>query len=131
MSWSDALTILAGFVGGLLSGALGIGGGQAFIPMMTIGFRFPQSLAQGTSLAAIVPTALAGGLTHLGEGNVVIRAALWMGGGGVVGAVLGALLAVEIPGSILSRLFGAFLIFNAWRLFTAARKPAAGIPKGA
>ena len=123
MSWGDALTILAGFVGGLLSGALGIGGGQAFIPIMTIGFRFPQSLAQGTSLAAIVPTALAGGLTHLREGNVVIRAALWMGGGGVIGAVLGALLAVEIPGTILSRLFGAFLIFNAWRLFMAARPP--------
>jgi len=130
VSWGDAATILAGFVGGLLSGALGIGGGQAFIPMMTIGFRFPQSLAQGTSLDAIVPTALAGGLTHLREGNVVLRAALWMGGGGVVGAVLGALLAVEIPGSILSRLFGAFLIFNAWRLFTAARRPGAAAPKG-
>jgi uncharacterized membrane protein YfcA len=128
MSWADATTILAGFAGGLLSGALGIGGGQAFIPMMTIGFRFPQSLAQGTSLAAIVPTALAGGLTHVREGNVVLTAALWMGGGG--GAVLGALLAVEIPGSILSRLFGAFLIFNAWRLFTAARRPGATVPKG-
>lgn len=129
MSWIDAATVLAGFVGGVLSGALGIGGGQAFIPMMTIGFRFPQSLAQGTSLAAIVPTALAGGLTHLREGNVVIRAALWMGGGGVIGAVLGALLAVEIPGSILSRLFGAFLIFNAWRLFAAARRPETTAPK--
>ncbi len=123
MSWGDAATILAGFVGGLASGALGIGGGQAFIPMMTLGFRFPQSLAQGTSLAAIVPTALAGGLTHLREGNVVLRAALWMGGGGAVGALLGALLAVEIPGSLLSRLFGVFLIINAWRLLAAARRP--------
>jgi len=123
MSWGDAATILAGFVGGLASGALGIGGGQAFLPMMTLGFRFPQSLAQGTSLAAIVPTALAGGLTHLREGNVVLRAALWMGGGGAVGALLGALLAVEIPGSLLSRLFGVFLIINAWRLLAAARRP--------
>lgn len=131
MTWSDAATVLGGLVGGLLSGAIGIGGGQAFIPLMTIGFRFPQSLAQGTSLAAIVPTALAGGLTHLREGNVVLRAALWMGGGGVIGAVLGALLAVEIPGSILSRLFGAFLIVNAWRLFAAARRPAADPPKAA
>jgi len=129
VSWADVVTVLAGFVGGLLSGSLGIGGGQAFIPIMTIGFRFPQSLAQGTSLAAIVPTALAGGLTHLREGNVVLRAALWMGGGGVVGAVLGALLAVEIPGSILSRLFGVFLIFNAWRLFVAARRDGAAPPK--
>ena len=130
MTWTDALTVLGGLAGGLLSGAIGIGGGQAFIPLMTLGFRFPQSLAQGTSLAAIVPTALAGGLTHLREGNVVLRVALWMGGGGVIGAVLGALLAVEIPGSLLSRLFGAFLIFNAWRLFATARKPAAGIPTG-
>ena len=130
MSWSDGWIILGGFAGGFLSGAIGIGGGQAFIPLMTIGFRFPQQLAQGTSLAAIVPTALAGGLTHLREGNVVLGPALWMGGGGVVGAVLGALIAVAVPGPLLARLFGLLLLYTAYRLITSAfvrpaAKPAA------
>lgn len=116
MSWGDGLAILGGFFAGLLSGFIGIGGGSAFVPIMTVGFRFTQSLAQGTSLAAIVPTALVGGITHIREGNVLLGPALWMGGGGAVGAVLGALLALYVPGPLLARVWGAFLLLTAVRL---------------
>ena len=63
-----------------------------------------------------MPTAIVGGFTHLRQGNVLIRPALWMGGGGVVGAVIGALVAVEVPGSVLARVWGAFLVLSAYRL---------------
>jgi len=39
-----------------------------------------------------------------------------MGGGGVVGAVIGALVAVEVPGPVLARVWGGFLVFSAYRL---------------
>jgi uncharacterized protein len=116
LSWGDALAVLGGLVAGLLSGLIGIGGGSAFVPIMTVGFRFNQALAQGTSLAAIVPTALVGGITHIREGNVLLGPALWMGGGGLAGAILGALLAIHIPGLILARVWGAFLLLTALRL---------------
>jgi uncharacterized protein len=124
VTWGDALAILGGFVAGLLSGFVGIGGGSAFVPIMTVGFRFNQALAQGTSLAAIIPTALVGGFTHVREGNVLLGPALWMGGGGVVGAILGALLAVHVPGLILARVWGAFLVLTALRLGQGALKKA-------
>jgi len=74
---------------------------------------------------AIVPTAIVGGYTHLRQGNVIRDAALWMGGGGVVGAIIGALVAVEIPGPLLARVWGAFLVFSAYRLAVQAiRRPA-------
>ena len=123
MSWGDAAAIGAGLFAGFLSGTIGIGGGLAFVPIMTIGFRMPQQLAQGTSLAAIIPTALVGGITHLRQGNVRRDAAIWMGGGGVVGAVIGALVAVDLPTSFLARLFGAFLLFSAYRIAMGARRP--------
>ena len=85
---------------------------------MTVGFRLSQAAAQGTSLVAIIPTAIVGGITHLRQGNVLREPALLMGGGGVVGAVIGALVAVEVPGPILARVWGAFLVFSAIRLFT-------------
>ena len=122
MTWGDALAILGGLAAGILSGFIGIGGGTAFVPIMTVGFRFNQALAQGTSLAAIIPTAIVGGITHLREGNVLIGPALWMGGGGVVGAILGALLAVHVPGLILARVWGVFLVFMAFRLGQGAWK---------
>ncbi|HKW69458.1 MAG TPA: sulfite exporter TauE/SafE family protein [Candidatus Dormibacteraeota bacterium] len=116
MSWADVVAIVGGFGAGFLSGTIGIGGGLVFVPTMTVGVRLSQAVAQGTSLLAIVPTAIVGGITHIREGNVIRDAALWMGGGGVVGAVIGALVAVEVPGPILARIWGAFLVFSAYRL---------------
>jgi len=117
MSWGDVLLIAGGFGAGFLSGTIGIGGGLLFVPTMTVGFRISQAVAQGTSLVAIVPTAIVGGITHIREGNVLLAPAIWMGGGGVVGAVIGALVAVEVPGPILARIWGGFLVFSAYRLF--------------
>ncbi len=91
MNWSDLLGIAGGFVAGFLSGTIGIGGGLLFVPTMTVDLR---------------------------QGNVLREPALLMGGGGVVGAVIGALVAVEVPGPILARVWGAFLVFSAFRLFT-------------
>ncbi len=122
MSWSDVFLILGGLGAGFLSGTIGIGGGLLFVPTMTIGFGLSQAVAQGTSLVAIIPTAIVGGVTHLRQGNVLLRPALWMGGGGVVGAVIGALVAVEVPGPILARFWGAFLVFSAYRLGLQAFK---------
>jgi len=122
VSWSDVLLILGGLGAGFLSGTIGIGGGLLFVPTMTIGFGLSQAVAQGTSLVAIIPTAIVGGVTHLRQGNVLLGPALWMGGGGVVGAVIGALVAVEVPGPILARFWGAFLVFSAYRLGLQAFK---------
>jgi len=116
VSWLDLLAIAGGFGAGFLSGTIGIGGGLLFVPTMTVGFRLSQAVAQGTSLLAIVPTAIVGGFTHMREGNVLLGPALMMGGGGVVGAILGALVAVEVPGPLLARIWGAFLVFSAYRL---------------
>lgn len=110
------VAIVGGFAAGFLSGTIGIGGGLLFVPTMTVGLRLSQAIAQGTSLLAIVPTAIVGGVTHFREGNVLRAPALAMGGGGVVGAVIGAVVAVEVPGPILGRIWGGFLVFSAYRL---------------
>ncbi|HKW06280.1 MAG TPA: sulfite exporter TauE/SafE family protein [Candidatus Dormibacteraeota bacterium] len=123
MSWRDVILIAGGFGAGFLSGTIGIGGGALFVPTMTVGASISQAIAQGTSLVAIVPTALVSTITHIREGNVLRQAALWMGGGGVFGAVLGALVAVEVPGPILARVWGAFLLFTAYRLLVQALRP--------
>ena len=124
MSWVDALTVVGGFGAGFLSGTIGIGGGLLFVPTLTVGLRLSQAVAQGTSLVAIIPTAIVGGFTHLRQGNVLLRPALAMGGGGVVGAVIGALVAVEVPGPLLARVWGAFLVYSAYRLSLQALRPA-------
>lgn len=124
MTWADVIAIAGGLGAGFLSGTIGIGGGLLFVPTMTVGLRLSQAVAQGTSLLAIVPTAIVGGVTHIRRGNVLPEPALLMGGGGVVGAVIGALVAVEVPGPVLARIWGGFLVFSAYRLTVQAIRQA-------
>jgi uncharacterized protein len=117
-----ALAIIAGIVVGTLSGLIGIGGGVLLVPIMVIGFGLAQQLAQGTSLAAILPTSIVAAATHYRAGNLELRAALLMGATGAITAVLFGLLAQRIHPQVLARLFGAFLLFSAYRLWP--RSPA-------
>ena len=126
MTWADVAATVGGLVAGLLSGALGIGGGLAFVPILKIGFRTSQAIAQGTSLAAIVPTALVGGVTHIRHGNAVVDAAAWLGAAGVAGAIAGALLAVHLEGGLLARVFGVFYIGSALLMLRRAAAPPPG-----
>jgi uncharacterized membrane protein YfcA len=117
----DGLAILTGLVVGVLAGVMGIGGGILLVPVMVLGFGYTQHVAQGTSLAAIVPTSIVGAYTHDRAGNVDRKAALWVSSGGV-GALLGALVAVHAPPQLLVRLFGGLLLFSAYRIW-ATRRP--------
>lgn len=113
----DALAILSGLFVGLASGVLGVGGGIFLVPIMTIGFGIKQHVAQGTSLAAIIPTSVVGAITHDRRGNLNRWAAAWMGGGSTFGAALGAVIAVHAPREWLARGFGVVLLFAAYRMW--------------
>jgi uncharacterized membrane protein YfcA len=117
----DALAIGGGFLIGLVSGSMGIGGGILLVPMMVIGFGFSQRVAQGTSLAALIPSAIVGAVTHDRAGNLDRRAGLLVGGLGCVGALAGGLAVVRLPRELLVRVFGALLIYSAWRLLSSRR----------
>ena len=116
---------VAGLVGvGLLVGAFsamfGVGGGLLMVPFMVLVLGEGQHLAEGTSLAVIVPTALIGAIAHHRRGFVRLPEAAWMGLGGVAGAGAGALLALALDAEILTRLFGVFVILAGLRLVNQA-----------
>jgi uncharacterized membrane protein YfcA len=130
VNWGEVFAIAGGVLAGFLSGTIGSGGGLLFVPIMTLGFRMAQPIAQGTSLAAVIPTAIVGGITHIRQGNVLREVAIWMGVGGVGGALIGSLVAVEVPEQILARGFGLFLLFSAYRLASQALgKPKTAQPR--
>lgn len=115
-----------GLVAGLGSGLLGIGGGAIMVPAMVLLLGLSQHVAQGTSLAVIIPTAIAGSVTHRRMGNLRFVTAAWMSLGGIVGAVAGALIALAAPDELLRILFGAYLAFTGVRMLRpqAAAPPA-------
>ena len=61
--------IAVGLAAGLLSGLFGVGGGTVIVPMLVLLLGFDQKLASGTSLAAIVPTAVVGVISYAVMGD--------------------------------------------------------------
>jgi len=79
-----------GFLTGILSGALGVGGGFVRMPLLVYVVGIPTHVAVGTDLFEIVFSAGYGTITHAIKGNVDIMMALVMQTGAVMGAQIGA-----------------------------------------
>lgn len=105
-----------GFITGIFSGLLGIGGGIILIPLMVTYLGINQHTAHGTSLAVIVPTALTASVVYSFNGNVNFIPALNLAVGSMVGASLGAKWMKKIPEKRLKQLFGTFLIIIGIRM---------------
>lgn len=120
-----AQTIIAlgiGFVAGFFAGLAGIGGGVVIVPSSVLLLGLDQHTAEGTSLLAIVFTAVAGSIVNLRNQRVRPLDGLLAGVGGVVGSLLGASAALLVEGRALSVAFGALVLFVALRsLYRALR----------
>lgn len=111
-----ALQLGVGLGAGMLSATMGIGGGIVYVPALVTLFGFSQTTGQGTSLAVIVPTAALGAGLHARAGRVNWRIGLPLTVGGVVGALVGAEIALGVSESVLRRSFGVFLLMVALRM---------------
>jgi uncharacterized membrane protein YfcA len=111
--------VVLGLATGLIASTLGIGGGVIFVPSLVVFFGFAQHVAQGTSLAVIVPTAVVGTILHARRGRVDWRVAGLIAVGGIAGGLFGAGLAQSLDPVLLRRLFAGLLIAIAIRMFNS------------
>ncbi|TYL54094.1 sulfite exporter TauE/SafE family protein [Agromyces mariniharenae] len=111
---------LVGAAGGLLSGAFGVGGGILMVPLLILFAGMDQRRASATSLAAIVPAALAGSLTYFANGEIDLLAALFVAIGGIVGSWIGSWLLRRLSLGWLRWLFVGLLIAVAVRMVLVA-----------
>jgi uncharacterized membrane protein YfcA len=113
-----------GLVSGLFAGLVGIGGGVVIVPASVLLLGLEQHVAQGTSLVAIVLTAIAGSVVNVRNRRVQIKDSMFIGAGGVVGTVFGTRLALGTDGRTLSVAFGFLVLFVAFRsLYQTIREP--------
>ncbi|MBK0422247.1 TSUP family transporter [Leucobacter sp. CSA2] len=111
------ILLLLGCLTGLLSGLFGIGGGIVLVPLLVMFLGFEQRLAAGTSVAAILPAAIAGSIGYAVQGNVDWLAAVLLAAGVVVGAQIGSYLLARVPTAFLRWLFMSFLLVVAVSLW--------------
>ncbi len=114
--------VLVGITAGFASGLLGIGGGFIFVPalMFLVGVDIHTAIA--TSLLAIVFTTFAGGLTHVKRGNVSLASVPMLAWTAVIGANLGAMVALGTEEVHLRYAFGLLNIAASLKLLFMDRK---------
>ena len=112
-----------GLVAGFFAGLAGIGGGVVIVPSTVLLLGLSQHEAQGTSLVAIVFTAIAGTIVNLKNQRVRLKDGLVVGAGGVIGSLIGSRLALGVDDRTLSLVFGFLVLFVALRIFYRALRP--------
>ena len=89
--------VVAGLVGGVIAGMLGVGGGIVFVPALVVFVGASQIGAEATSLLAILPVAVVGAWRQNAYGNLRLREGVGLGVLSIAGAVGGVALANVIP----------------------------------
>ncbi len=99
--------VLLGFLVGLLTGLLGVGGGVLFMPILLLVVGLPPKLAVGTSLGVVLFAALAGTvkkvLSPVPKINLFLTMALLLGS--ALGVQVGNYLCQRIEGSRIRQYF--------------------------
>jgi len=106
------ILILLGFIVGISSGLLGVGGGFIMTPCLIYLLGVPTSVAIGTGLFQIIFTSGYGAFTHFFKGNVDFLLAASILAGSLAGSQVGVILCRKIK-SCSTRYYFSFVVFAA------------------
>ena len=114
--------ILSGLLSGIISG-MGIGGGTVLIPALTMFLGINQHIAQGVNLLYFIPTAIIALIIHKKNKVLEIKTAIPVIMFGILGASLGAFVALKINSDLLRKLFGIFLsLMGGYEIYKGFKK---------
>ena len=108
--WDSVWLALLGCGVGVLSG-MGVGGGSLLIVLLSAFMQVEQVTAQGVNLVYFLPAAAIAVLIHWKKGNIDAGTAAAGTVAGLVTAMAGALLALNMESSLLRKFFAGLLFF--------------------
>ena len=127
------LLIVVGLAAGMLGGIIGTGGCGIMLPILHFYLGYPMPIAIGTTLFAVIFTAISGGYGHLVRKNLDIKTTLWLGGFGIIGVIVGsyAFNLLSDRAALLGLILGlAFLLPAARMIFEGVAQRKKSQPEG-
>lgn len=125
------LLLVLGVISGILAGMLGIGGGLMLVPILTFilvdggtPVEHVVHASIGTSLGVIFLTSASSARAHHRAGAVKWNIVVSFVPGLLIGGLLGSKLAALLPTTELALVFGLFVIFSAYQMYSD-KKPKA------
>jgi len=111
------MLLVIGVVTGIMAGMLGIGGAIIMIPAMVYMLGFSQQMAQGTSLAVMLPPiGIFAAYNYWKVGQVNLKFALILAAAFIIGSYFGSKVALTIPQPVLKKIFGVLLLLVAAKM---------------
>ena len=108
---SGIFLVIAGFITGILSGLLGIGGGIVVVPALMFFFGANDLVAKGSSLLMMIPGSISGTMGNFKRKNVDLRAAAIVGVSACVFVPVGAMFAGWLDPFWGNVIFSLYLVF--------------------
>ena len=97
MILSAIISVIAGFLIGVLAGLLGIGGGMILVVLFNVGYGMPALQSTGTTLFTVIPTSLSGSIAHIKGKTCILGVGIASGIGGAMTSPLGVWLSSLSP----------------------------------
>jgi uncharacterized membrane protein YfcA len=111
------ILIVIGIITGAMAGMLGIGGAIIMIPALVFFMGFSQQMAQGTSLAVMLPPiGILAAYNYYKAGQVNIRFAIILAVAFLIGSYFGSKFALTLPQPLLKKIFGVLLLLVAAKM---------------
>lgn len=111
------ILIVIGIVTGAMAGMLGIGGAIIMIPALVFFMGFSQQMAQGTSLAVMLPPiGILAAYNYYKAGQVNIKFAIILAVAFLIGSYFGSKFALTLPQPLLKKIFGVLLLLVAAKM---------------
>ena len=126
-AWELIVVGIWAFVVSLVGGLVGLVLGNLRLPVV-VQFSTSPAAGAGANVAISGAAAIASAWTHARAGRVSWKLFAWMAFPSLVGAVVGGLIAGELPGDVLLVAIGLVVLFGAWEV-ARYRRPAAGPPE--
>lgn len=124
------IAAIIGVIIGIFSGLLGIGGGTLMVPIFRLGFGMSAISSTATSLFTIIPTSLAGLITHVKNKTCIPKVGVLCGLGGACTSPLGVYLASISPSWAIMLAAAAIIGYSSYSMFRKAIRMPKISPQG-
>lgn len=112
------MEILFGIISGTIT-AMGMGGGTTLILLLTLFSGINQHNAQAINLIFFIPTSIVAIFINIKNKNIDLKISLQLAFFGIIGAIIGSIVAKNIDTSTLKKIFSIFLlIISFYEIYT-------------
>lgn len=106
------IEVFTGVISGIVSG-MGMGGGTILILILSLFLGLDQHIAQATNLVFFIPTSITSIIINIKNKTIKWKIAIPVTISGVIGAIIGAKISINLDVKTLKKFFGMFLLLIA------------------